>query len=42
LEYVGNGGEPLELYEVLGEIIAGFPVAELYGKVFSWWLGEGK
>jgi hypothetical protein len=42
LEYVGNGGEPLELYEVFGEIIAGFPVAELYGKVFSWWLGEGK
>lgn len=40
LEYVGNGGEPLELYEVFGEIIAGFPVAELYGKVFSWWLGE--
>jgi hypothetical protein len=42
LEYVGNGGEPLELYEVFGEIITGFPVAELYGKVFSWWLGEGK
>jgi hypothetical protein len=38
LEYVGNGGEPMELYEVFGEIIAGYPVAELFGKVFSWWL----
>jgi hypothetical protein len=42
LEYVGNGGEPMELYEVFGEIIAGFPVAKLYGRMFSWWLGEGK
>jgi len=42
LDYVGNGGEPLELSEVFGQIIAGFPVAKMYGTLFSWWLGEGK
>jgi len=42
LEYVGNGGEPMEVSEIFGEIVAGFPVAKLYGRVFSWWLGEGK
>lgn len=41
LEYVGNGGEPMEFSEIFGDLITGFPIAELYGKVFSWWLGEG-
>ncbi|KAM0715932.1 hypothetical protein Q7P37_008446 [Cladosporium fusiforme] len=42
LEYVGNGGEPEELEEIFGDLIAGYPIAEQYGKLFSWWLGEGK
>lgn len=41
LEYVGNGGEPLEFREIFGDLIAGFPVAEVYGRGFAWWLGEG-
>lgn len=41
LEYVGNGGEPMEFSEIFGDLIVGFPIAELYGKLFSWWLGEG-
>lgn len=42
LEYVGNGGEPMEFREILGDVIAGFGVADLYGMGFAWWLGEGK
>lgn len=42
LKYVGNGGVPEEIEEIFGELIAGFPIAELYGLLFSWWLGEGE
>lgn len=41
LEYVGNGGEPMEFSEIFGDLIVGFPIAEQYGRLFSWWLGEG-
>ncbi|KAL1583403.1 hypothetical protein WHR41_07627 [Cladosporium halotolerans] len=41
LEFAGNGGEPEEFDEIFGDLIAGFPIAEQYGKLFSWWLGEG-
>jgi hypothetical protein len=25
----------------LGDLITGYGIAELYGMLFSWWLGEG-
>lgn len=41
LEFSGNGGDVEEFSEVLGDLITGFPIAEVYGRAFSWWLGEG-
>lgn len=40
MQYVGNGGEVQEFSELLGELVAGFPTADLYSGWFAWWLGE--
>lgn len=40
LEHVGNGGQPLGLSGVLGDLVAGYGIAGAYGGLFSWWLGE--
>jgi hypothetical protein len=41
LEHVGNGGRPMGFSGFLGDLITGYGIAELYGMLFSWWLGEG-
>lgn len=41
LDFVGNGGDPMSWSEVLGYLVVTTPVADVYGKLFSWWLGEG-
>jgi hypothetical protein len=41
LGWVGNGGEPMDASEDFGFFVTMLPVAEVYGKLFSWWLGEG-
>lgn len=41
LDWVGNGNEPMDAAEDFGYFVTALPVAELYGKMFSWWLGEG-
>jgi hypothetical protein len=38
---VGNGGEPMDASEDFGFFVTMLPVADVYGKLFSWWLGEG-
>jgi hypothetical protein len=41
LDFVGNGGDPINWSEVWGYLVVATPVADVYGKLFSWWLGEG-
>lgn len=41
LDYVGNGGEPMDASEDFGFFVTVLPVAKQYGRLFSWWLGEG-
>jgi len=38
LDWVGNGGEPGDAAEDFGYFVTVLPVADLYGKLFSWWL----
>lgn len=38
--HLGNFGEAEDWGEVVGDLVAGFPVHEWYGWLFSWWLGE--
>jgi hypothetical protein len=40
LEYLGNGGEPMQPSEDFGFFVTILP-AEWLGSLFSWWLGEG-
>jgi hypothetical protein len=40
LEYLGNGGEPMQPSEDFGFFVTVLP-AEWLGSLFSWWLGEG-
>jgi hypothetical protein len=40
LEYLGNGGEPMQPSEEIGFLITILP-AEWFGNLFSWWLREG-
>jgi hypothetical protein len=40
LDWIGNGGDPTAPFEEFGFLVTAF-AAEHYGKLFSWWLGEG-